>query len=105
MPAFKGTADFIERAVRRTNAARGYNMSGNVANAVGENLHQFAQEAYSDQVGHIIDALGQHQRSASLFPTEIYSDLLAQASQAQAQRFDPFGNVLGYISEMALGGL
>lgn len=103
LPAFQGSADYIERATRRTNAALGYNMSGNVANAVGENLQQYSTDVYNSQVRNLIDTLGQHTQSASLFPSDIYSDLMAQASQAEAQQYDPYGNVIGYVSELATG--
>ena len=101
LPDFGMNADYIERAVRRGNAALGYNMSGNVANAVAQNLAQFAMRERGSEIERIIDALGMHQRSANLFPSEIYADLLAQGSLARAQQYDPFGSAIGYISGIA----
>jgi hypothetical protein len=103
MPAFSGAAGYIEKAVARQQAALGYNLSGNVGNAVADNLQQYSTDVYNSQVRNIIDALDSHSRSASLFPSEVYSDLMAQASQAQAQQYDPYGQVIGYVSELANG--
>ena len=80
-------------------------MSGNVANAVGENLQQYSTDVYNSQVQNMIAALNSQSQTASLFPSEIYSDLLSQASQVESQQYDPYGNVVGYVSELATGAL